>query len=477
MAIVNKYAEPEIREVLAMPGIRETLAMPHAISREAREALAILLARELVLGETYETLDPGSAGLSAGPALRLLNAARYTEAWVRLKSLSAKSRVIGLLAMKAVLEAILETFDEIYDGRTPSDVQKALLEYRMMLVELSGLYGRKPGASRKEGTSHADLRSEDSKARAVNDILYRRLVPRLDDAVEELADSADPLELMSLLAGGRGWDYAMIEQHKDDLYNIKRYSDIVRRNPDLMKLIEDLGRSSEGLDTGSGKVLHSGRLEVHSIVTSSDLYYLLPSELIKLQDSILQYLFFARWIEGKLLTYHLTDPGKSDTGDCKRKGPVIALVDTSGSMDGIPGILARAVTLATVRMFLQRGRKIRVVLFSSVGQLDEIDLPEGSTPGFLEFLRSSFGGGTDFNTALKAGLGALKARQYASADIMFVTDGMSRITDEALIEDWRRLKEASGSQIFTVIVGNDQAGGLEDISDRVYILGGKRFQI
>ncbi|WP_424359811.1 VWA domain-containing protein [Methanocella sp. MCL-LM] len=473
MTVYIPSNEPEIRDALAMPGIREVLAVPHALPRETRETLATILARELVLGETYELRDPDQATSHMGPAIRLLNAARYTEAWARLKSLSAKSRMIALLAMKAVLDAILETFDEIQAGRLPAESQRALLEFKLMIVEMFGLHGRKPGVSREEKSLHNDLRSKDSRARAVNDVLYRRLVPRLDEAAEELADSADAIEIMSLLSGGRGWDYAMIEKHEDPLYDIRRYSKVIRRNSDLMALIDDLGRSSEGVDAGGRRHLRCGRLEVHSIVTSSNLHYLLPSELIKLQDNVLKYLFFARWTEGKLLTYQLTAHGKSETGDKKRKGPVIALVDTSGSMDGIPGILAKSITLATVRMFLQRARKIKVVLFSAAGQLDEIDLPEESISGFLDFLRASFGGGTDFNTALKAGIEALKTRQYTNADILFITDGMSRVTDKALIEEWRSLKEASSSQIFTVIVGNDQAGGLEELSDQVYFLGRK----
>ena len=465
--------EPEIRDALAMPGIREALAVPHAIPRETREALATILARELVLGETYEIRDPDQATSHMGPAIRLLNAARYTEAWARLKSLSVKSRMIALLAMKAVLDAILETFDEIQAGRLSAESQRTLLEFKLMVVEMFGLHGRKPGVSREEKFLHNDLRSKDSRARAINDVLYRRLVPRLDEAAEELADSADAIEIMTLLSGGRGWDYAMMEKHEDPLYDIKRYSNVIRRSPNLMALIDDLGRSSEGFTAGGGRQLRCGRMEVHSIVPSSNLHYLLPSELIKLQDNVLKYLFFARWTEGKLLTYQLTAPGKSETGDKKRKGPVIALVDTSGSMDGIPGILAKAITLAAVRMFLQRDRKIKVVLFSSVGQLDEIDLPVESISGFLDFLRGSFGGGTDFNTALKAGIEALKLKQYANADILFVTDGMSRVTDKALIEEWHSIKESTGSQIFTAIIGNDQAGGLEELSDQVYFLGRK----
>jgi uncharacterized protein with von Willebrand factor type A (vWA) domain len=385
--------------------------------------------------------------------------------------------MIALLVMEAVLEAVLDTFDEVF--RVPSGKAsiEAILEFKTMIIETLGLHGRMPGATPVQLPATAALRAEDSRARSIHEVLHKQLVPRLADAADEIADSADALELISLLSAGRGWDHAMVELRKDHLSDIKRYSDIVRRSPALLAMLEDLGRASRGSVADRIGELRCGRSEVHSVITSRDLHYLLPSELIKLRDDLLKYLFFARWTEGKLLTYQLAERGSADKERLRRRGPVVALVDTSGSMDGAPGIIAKAIMLATVRKFLSGGRKIKVALFSSVDQLIEIDLPDSDPASFLTFLQSSFGGGTDLDTALKAGIAALKGKKFQDADILFITDGMAQITDHDLIDQWRQLKETSGSQIFTVIVGNDHAGGLEDISDRVYLLGGKGIKI
>ncbi len=115
---------------------------------------------------------------------------------------------------------------------------------------------------------------------------------------------------------------------------------------------------------------------------------------------------------------------------------------------------------------------MRVILFSSTGQIEPIDLSgqRKMAAEFLDFLRNAFGGGTDFDTALRSGLDALNDERYNCADLLFITDGLSQITDPGLREEWNRFKADHAARIFTVVVGNDSAGGLEDISDRTFVL-------
>ena len=115
---------------------------------------------------------------------------------------------------------------------------------------------------------------------------------------------------------------------------------------------------------------------------------------------------------------------------------------------------------------------MRVILFSAAGQALSIDLdgPRMMADEFLAFLRGRFGGGTDFDTALGSGLEALADPRYRDADLLFVTDGLSRVTDDRLLARWDRFRTDRGTRIFTVIVGNDSAGGLERISDETFVI-------
>jgi uncharacterized protein with von Willebrand factor type A (vWA) domain len=129
--------------------------------------------------------------------------------------------------------------------------------------------------------------------------------------------------------------------------------------------------------------------------------------------------------------------------------------------------------IPATRRALGAGRDVRVVLFSSTGQTETIDLSghRKEAAEFLDFLGYTFGGGTDFDTALRSGLDGLREERYGSADLLFITDGLSKITDERLLVEWDRFKARNGARIYTIIVGNDSAGGLELVSDHVYVLG------
>jgi len=64
-------------------------------------------------------------------------------------------------------------------------------------------------------------------------------------------------------------------------------------------------------------------------------------------------------LEEKLLTYQLRGKNwNSNSAGKKRKGPVVALVDTSASMRGAPEILAKAVVLAITRRMLRENRGV-----------------------------------------------------------------------------------------------------------------------
>ena len=175
----------------------------------------------------------------------------------------------------------------------------------------------------------------------------------------------------------------------------------------------------------------------------------------------------------EVLTYQLRGRSWSEaTPKKERKGPVVCLVDTSGSMTGGPEATAKAIVLAVAKKMLKEKRDLKVILFSSVGQSHSIELTDERKMAseFLDFLQLRFGGGTDFNTALKVGVRSMKTEEWKDADLLFITDGYSILSDEAVLQDWKELKEEKEARAYTIIVGNDQPGGLEPISDRVYYL-------
>jgi uncharacterized protein with von Willebrand factor type A (vWA) domain len=177
-------------------------------------------------------------------------------------------------------------------------------------------------------------------------------------------------------------------------------------------------------------------------------------------------------LEGKLLSYQLL--GKHYTGPprIKPRGPMIVLVDTSGSMHGTPQTLAKAAVLAMAKLMLAQQRDMKLILFASTSQHLEIELSNRKkmSERFLNFLLFTFGGGTDFNTALASGLKSLKEKDFQGADLLFITDGKSEISDELVLARWEEAKKKYNAKVYSLIVGSSGAGGLSQISDYTYIV-------
>lgn len=309
---------------------------------------------------------------------------------------------------------------------------------------------------------------------AVDSVIGEKVAAKLEELIPILEDHLEMLEILSMLFPGRMWDYSLQALHREYFENLEKYAALLRKSYALNEILEQVGRID--LEYGSKKLQLSphSKSEVHSITFSGEIQTLLPIEAVKLKNPVLKLKFYADMLEEKLLTYQLRGKNwNSNSAGKKRKGPVVALVDTSASMRGAPEILAKAVVLAIARRMLRENRDVKVILFSSKWQTVEIELTDKKRMGkeFLEFLKYTFGGGTDFNTALRAGLKAVKEEKtFQGADLLFLTDGASELSEKPLIREWNEIKAERKARIFSLIIGNYDAGGLDQVSDHTYII-------
>ncbi|WP_292373885.1 vWA domain-containing protein [Methanosarcina sp. UBA411] len=337
------------------------------------------------------------------------------------------------------------------------------------------LQAGKAAGSERLASMTLNFMSSEKAGEALDSVIEESIAVKIEELIPVLEDHLEVLEILSMLFPGRAWDHSLKALHREYFGNLEKYASILKKSSDLNEILEQVGRIE--LEYGSKKLSLSpySKNEVHSVTFSGDIQTLLPAETVKLKNPLLKRKFYADMLEGKLLTYQLKGENwNSDTAGKKRKGPVVALVDTSASMRGSPELLAKAVILAVTRRMLKENRDVKVILFSSKWQTVEIELTNKKRMGkeFLEFLKFTFGGGTDFNTALRAGLKAMKnEKAFEGADLLFLTDGFSELSERPLIREWNEIKAERRARIFSLIIGNYDAGGLQQVSDYTYLIG------
>ena len=167
--------------------------------------------------------------------------------------------------------------------------------------------------------------------------------------------------------------------------------------------------------------------DTRGVERSGSIARMLPVEAVMLGHSKLRMLWHARRSEQALLTYrvegveiertlveHETAEESQARRPARERGPILAVIDTSGSMHGLPEQVAKALVLEALRTAHAEKRPCRLYGFSGPGQVVEhaLDLsPEGIAP-LLDFLGLSFGGGSDSTEVMaKQGLAAAPGRR------------------------------------------------------------------
>jgi len=249
----------------------------------------------------------------------------------------------------------------------------------------------------------------------------------LNSTLTQISDKYEEVKEFLAKCPGADFSYADIINCQDDFTALAR---LLHDNQRIKDLAYRMGRNYISEDKKKAtKIPEASKNEVHGTHRSNDSMRMLPSELVNLEDETLEVLFYARLLEHNLLTYELQGVtyinGEEQQTSQKRTGPVVACLDTSGSMAGAPLLKAKASLLAIANILKQEQRSLHVLLFGSNGELKEFSMNEvNNSSGLLSFLQQSFGGGTDFETPLKRALEIIKNDEdFIKADILMISDG------------------------------------------------------
>lgn len=223
--------------------------------------------------------------------------------------------------------------------------------------------------------------------------------------------------------------------------------------------------------------------ETRGITRSDDIARMLPAEAALLGHHKLRLLWHARRAERALLTYRVagTDVERIQVErevqveEERRKprpqrGPIVAVIDTSGSMAGLPERLAKALVLQAMRTAYAEKRRCYLYGYSGPGDVveQELDLGPDGIRRLLDFLAMSFGGGTDIG-AMRSVVRRLDDDDWRKADVMLVTDGEWWAPHD-VIEAVRKARAEHGTRFHGVQIGGWDGASLRQLCDPVHTL-------
>ena len=195
-----------------------------------------------------------------------------------------------------------------------------------------------------------------------------------------------------------------------------------------MKKVADLvGRFRNLAQSRQKEKLKKNRDEIHGVTIGDDIGRLLPAELGALTHPIRKLDFYRKYQEKQLLQYQLK------VNEPQGRGPIIALIDSSGSMSGQRMDWATAVALALVDTARRQKRRAAIIHFN-VHVLQEVEFLPGEKDAekMLQVATVEANGGTEYYPPLEKAIKLINTVNYQKADIVLVTDGVCRLPEEFL---------------------------------------------
>lgn len=298
---------------------------------------------------------------------------------------------------------------------------------------------------------------------------------------------------------GCGWGLAEGVLKHTGWCDLLRLRELVEKLPQLQEIVRALGRLQ--IDDRDGSVaeqifvpmcrLEEERQEIwtefvpaetRGIERSSEVARMLPGEAMLLGHPRLRYLWHARRAERAMLTYrvegvdietvlveHESEEAADRAQPRKNRGPIIAVIDTSGSMAGLPEQVAKALVLETLRTAHSEKRRCYVYSFGAPKEVVEHELsvsPDG-IGRLLTFLGVSFGGGTDPSGAIRSVLGQIKEGEWSKADVLIASDGQWRVAAD-IIEAVGQAREA-GTRFHGIQIATDRETSLHALCEPVHV--------
>ena len=226
--------------------------------------------------------------------------------------------------------------------------------------------------------------------------------------------------------------------------------------------------------------------ELRGIHHDDRLERMLGSEAVLIRHRVLHKLWRARRAERRLLCYDseavlvervVDTTGRSHAAqpelerESSERGPMLVALDTSGSMKGAPGNVARSIVLQVLRTAHAERRGCRLLAFGGAGELveHELALTADGLGALMAVMGQSFEGGTDLQAPIERAIARVHEAQWSRADLLIVSDGEFGCTPQTLAQ-LDRARDELALRVQGILIGDRETMGLLDTCDDIYWL-------
>ena len=283
-----------------------------------------------------------------------------------------------------------------------------------------------------------------------------------------------------------------------DIEHFRRWATYLADDPGVRALCEMLGKIrqlefSERIErvtvsrTQTTIIPHiDSREEIVGVRLGRDLEHLVPSELALLADPDTALLFDLKYVEARLMCFDMQGlqawhtevdiEEERTTREADKQGPMILCIDTSGSMQGMPETIAKAVALFMASKAREKKRSCYLINFST--GLATLDLAgEWGMDTLMGFLGMSFHGGTDVAPALDKALQVMQEDAYRNADALIISDFIMAGLPKDTLERIGR-QRSDGNRFHSLVIGDCyMTERLKSLFDQEWVYDPRRSQI
>ena len=382
---------------------------------------------------------------------------------------SKLDKMISALGTQSFIENILTEFtdEELADMDTQSkrakENQKKMEKFQNQLEGFRDAGNHKKSDEIQQKIDQLK-QAQQKHMKEVNKNLQKntsRIRTVIKKSLVKAKETADGIEGMM-----SGWGMESSDRETVSWEEKMSLAEELKDNVKLQKIADMIGRMKRLPISVQKQKIRKVPEEIQSITQGDDLSHVLASELIYLDDDT-EVLFYKKYIDGELLQYEL------EGNDPEGKGPIVCCIDTSGSMSGDREIWSKGVAMGLFNIAKRQHRKFYAILFSNGIMNDsnsdksfeiETKSSKEQRKKILEMLTTFLGGGTDFDKPLNKAIELVDGVEHR-ADIVFITDGEARVSDDVL----ERLKGQKELSVLGIGISNE-AGGLDEFCDNVFML-------